>query len=145
MKKVPFPFANTCYFMFEQGQQKLAPVKAEEAVTADEVYQALNYRSAASFHQPLVLHFEETSRQTPVWFGFSFDVEVIVVDTNGLVKKTFEMPKMKEGSGIFIQLFGDCSFAILVPKGFCKKWHVQEEVTFAKRTSLHQLLSKKTG
>ncbi len=145
MKKVSFPFSNQCYVTLGKGLKKFAPIQAEEAVTNDEVYQALNYRSQASFHRPLILHFEDQIRNTPVWFGFSFDVEVIIVGIDGVVKRTYEMPKYKEGSGIFVQLFSDCSCAILVPKGFCKKWDVLEQSTFVRRTSLQTTLAKKTA
>lgn len=143
MKHVPFPFQHSCYVSIWHGRKQLTPIEAEEATEPLELYQALNYRKPASFTKPLVLHFSNPVTQTAVWFGFGFDVEVIVVGTDGMVKKTYPMPKYKEGSGIFIQFFTDYAFALLVPAGFCKKWGVKENLTQISRYSLSKINTKK--
>lgn len=145
MNTLPFPFAEQCYFNFSLGSKKLPPIQAEVATSAAEIYQALNYRTWLDFKQPLVLVFNTPATQTPVWFGFKFDIEVIIIGNDGRVQKTYEMPKYKEGSGIVVQLFSTCEAAILVPKGFCKKWAVLEQCTFVRRTSLQSALTKKTA
>ena len=70
-------------------------LEAEEAVTPAEVYQALNYRSRLHFSRPLVLHFDNPSVSIPVWFGFSFDVELLVVDTAGCVQQVLLIPRRR--------------------------------------------------
>jgi hypothetical protein len=144
MQPLSFPFQQTCFFRLQQGQRAMALVEAEEAVTPAEVYQALNYRSRLHFNKPLVLHFENPLVQMPVWFDFAFDVEVVVVGLDGVVKKTYPVPRSREGSAMFVQFFADYAFAILVPYGFCKEWNVQEGVTVARRTRT-SLYSRKTA
>lgn len=143
MNQLSFPFSNKCYFSFGNGKQQLAPVEAEEAVTTAEIYQSLNHRSVHSFRKPLVLHFPGTDQQSAVWFGYSFDVEVILVDAHGAISKTFVMPKHKGGDALFVQFFVDYAYAILAPVGFCKKWGVREMDTTAKLTSFTFLHKRK--
>lgn len=143
MNQVSFPFGNKCYFSFGIGRQKLAPVEAEEAVTTAEIYQSLNHRSAHSFRKPLVLNFPSSEQQSAVWFGYSFDVEVLLIDAGGVISKTFVMPKHKEGDALFVQFFVDYAYAILAPVGFCKKWGIREMDTTAKLTSFAFLHKRK--
>lgn len=143
MNQLSFPFPNKCYFSFGNGKQQLAPVEAEEAVTTAEIYQSLNHRSVHSFRKPLVLHFPGTDQQSAVWFGYAFDVEVILVDAQGTVSKSFVMPKHKTGDALFVQFFVDYAFAILAPVGFSKKWAVREQNTTVKLTSFAFLQKQK--
>ncbi len=96
-----------------------------------------------AFRKPLVLHFPGADQQSAVWFGYSFDVEVILVDAKGIVSKTFVMPKHKAGDALFVQFFVDYAYAILAPVGFCKKWGVREMDTTAKLTSFAFLQKQK--
>ncbi|HMO31403.1 MAG TPA: hypothetical protein PKE63_11250 [Lacibacter sp.] len=133
MQPVSFPFAHQCFFRLYRGQTPMALVEAEEAVTPAECYQALNHRSRLHFTRPLVLHFECPEAATPVWFGFAFDVEVLVVGTDGIIHKIYPVPRHREGDGFFVQFFSEYACAILVPSGFCREWNVQEGVTCLRR------------
>jgi Uncharacterized ACR, COG1430 len=135
MQQLSFPFSNKCYFSICEGRRHYSPIEAEEAITTAEIYQSLNYRSQFQFRKPLVLHFPGVDQQTAVWFGYSFDVEVILVDASGTISKTFTMPKRREGDALFVQFFIDCAYAILVPVGFCKKWDIREQLHTVKLTS----------
>lgn len=108
-------------------------VEAEEAVTPAEVYQALNYRSRLHFTRPLVLHFENPAVGTPVWFGFSFDVELLVVDAAGCVQQVLALPKRQTNDALFVQFFADYAFAILAPAGFSREWQVAPQHTKVNR------------
>ena len=143
MQQLSFPFNNKCYFSICEGNRSYAPVEAEEAVTTAEIYQSLNYRSQHQFRKPLVLHFPAVEQQSAVWFGYSFDVEVILVDAEGSISKTFVMPKRREGDALFVQFFIDCAYAILVPVGFCKKWNIRTLHHSAKLTSFAFLQKQK--
>jgi hypothetical protein len=145
MDKQPFPFRNACFISFSKDWKQYAPLEVEEAVTDPEIYQALNYRSLLQFRKPLLLHFNKFDVQTPVWFGFSFDVEVIVVGLNGVIEKIYEMPRYREGAGVFLQFFSGYTYAILAPKGFSKA-HVLESGTIkVKYTSFTRMFDKRTG
>lgn len=143
MQQLSFPFSNKCYFSICDGNRSYAPIEAEEGVTAAEIYQSLNYRNQFQFRKPLVLHFPGVDQQTAVWFGYSFDVEVILIDANGSIAKTFTMPKRKDGDALFVQFFIDYAYAILVPVGFCKKWNIREQHHSAKLTSFAFLQKQK--
>jgi hypothetical protein len=146
MNQQSFPFPQHCFLRFQKDGKSYAPVEAEEAISSAEVYQALNGRSRLQFTRPLVLHFENPLIQTPVWFGFSFDVEVMVVGLDGLVKKTYPVAKHKEGSARFIQFFCDYAYAVVVPAGFCKNWGIEEQGTTVKRIgSVTALRQQKIG
>lgn len=108
-------------------------IEAEEAVTPAEVYQALNYRSRLHFTRPLVLHFENPSVGTPVWFGFSFDVELLVVDAAGCVQQVSYIPKRQINDALFVQFFADYAYAILAPAGFSRNWNVSVGLTNVNR------------
>ena len=143
MQQLSFPFSNKCYFSICEGRQHYAPIEAEEAVTASEIYQSLNYRNQFQFRKPLVLHFPSIDQQSAVWFGYSFDVEVMLVDATGNISKTFRMPKRREGDALFVQFFIDCAYAIIVPVGFCKKWNIRENDHTVKLTSFAFLQKQK--
>jgi hypothetical protein len=136
MQQLPFPYQQTCFFRLQQGHTSMALVEAEEAVTPAEVYQALNYRSRLHFSRPLILHFDDPSVNTPVWFNFTFDVEVIVVGLDGLVSKTYPVPRSREEAALFVQFFSDYAYAVLVPYGFCKEWKVEAGSTVVRRTRM---------
>lgn len=144
MQPLAFPFQQSCFFRLHNGAKQLALLEAEEASTPAEVYQALNYRSRLHFTRPLVLHFDNPLLNAPVWFGFSFDVEVIVVGLDGVVKKAYPVPRSREDAALFVQFFADYACAILVPYGFCKEWNVQEGITVVRRTRT-SLYSRKTA
>ena len=108
-------------------------IEAEEAVTPAEVYQALNFRSRLHFTRPLVLHFEHPLVGTPVWFGFSFDVELLVVDTTGCVQQILNIPRRQPNDALFVQFFSDYAYAILVPAGFSRNWNVAVRLTKVNR------------
>lgn len=133
MQKVPFPFRHHCYFRLVNGNTPLTLVEAEEAVTPAEVYQALNYRSRLHFTRPLVLHFENPAVPTPVWLGFAFDVEMLVVDTQGVVQQLVPIPRRRPNDALFVQFFAECSCAILVPAGFGRAWQVVPQQTKVNR------------
>ncbi|MBP6686676.1 MAG: DUF192 domain-containing protein [Lacibacter sp.] len=145
MQQLSFPFSNKCYFSFAEGRRQYAPIEAEEAITTAEIYQSLNYRTQFQFRKPLVLHFPVADQQTAVWFGYNFDVEVILVNANGTISKTLYMPRWREGDALFVQFFIDCAYAILVPVGFCKKWNIREQQHSAKLTSFAFLQKQKAG
>jgi Uncharacterized ACR, COG1430 len=143
MNQLSYPFSNKCYFSFSEGTRRYAPVEAEEAVTSAEIYQSLNFRNQHQFRKPLVLHFPGVDQQTAVWFGYSFDVELILVDATGSISKIVHMPKHREGDALFVQFFIDCAYAILVPVGFCKKWNLKEKQHKATLTSFAFLQKQK--
>lgn len=133
MQQVPFPFQHNCFFRLVNGQTPMTLIEAEEAVTPAEVYQALNYRSRLHFTRPLVLHFENPSVGTPVWFGFSFDVELLVVDAAGCVQQVSYIPKRQINDALFVQFFADYAYAILAPAGFSRNWNVSVGLTNVNR------------
>lgn len=142
MSRISFPFQQTSYFTLSEGKKQFAPIEAEEAVGQQEIYQALNYRSLLDFTRPLVLHFSNPLVQMPVWFGFSFDVEVLVIGLDGTVQKAYTVPKHQPGSALFVQFFCDYDSAILVPKGFIKKWGIKEQETRVRRIRMTAMLEK---
>lgn len=127
MEQLSFPFAHRCYVSVWYENKQLDPIEAEEAITPAEIYQALNFRRHSQFIRPMVLHFPDPAAQQPVWFGFSFAVEVIAVDIHGVVKKIYAMPATREGSARFIQFFSNCAYALLAPEGFSRKWNLKEK------------------
>ena len=109
MDKQPFPFRNACFISFSKDWKRYAPLEVEEAVTDPEIYQALNYRSLLQFRKPLLLHFNKFDVQTPVWFGFSFDVEVIVTPP------TFPLPLRKPTTILWKPFLNSLFFCIPLP------------------------------
>ena len=143
MEQLSFPFANRCYVSVWHENRQLEPVEAEEAATAAEIYQALNFRRQSQFNRPLALHFPDPAAQQPVWFGFGFEVEVIAVDMQGVVKKIYTMPPTREGSARFIQFFSNCSYALLAPAGFSRKWNLKEKESRMSLLSFAAMFQKK--
>lgn len=138
MNPLPYPFPGRCYITFGKPPLLSESIAAEEAHTRSQIEQALNFRTYSSFRQPLVLHFPDPALQQPVWFGFRFPVELIVVDLNGVVKKMTHMPAARPGTAKFIQFFSNCAYAILAHEGFARKYGLQTGETTTRLLSFQK-------
>ena len=63
-----FPFPHKSVFRLSTGGVSMAMIEAEEAVTNEEVQQALTGRSVLHFRQPLLLHFSDPYTPLPISF-----------------------------------------------------------------------------
>jgi hypothetical protein len=129
------PISNPCVFRFSQDGTQKAYIKAEEATDRDEVQKALNARSFLQFRQPFVLLFSNPACSKAVRFGFSFDIEVLVVGMSGLIEKAYTVSACRQGDALTVHFFSGYEAAILVPAGFIKNWVVEPGKTRVKRTS----------
>jgi len=134
--KLSFPFSHKSVFRLSTQGISMALIEAEEAVTKEEVQQALSGRTILHFRQPLVLHFPDPQTPLPICFRFSFDVEILVVAMNGVVENAYPIPAFKNGDVLNVQFFSGYDYAILVPKGFIQNWQVLPGKTSVRRFSL---------
>ena len=139
---IPFPFPNTTFIRFYNGQTRMALINCEAAITPDEINQSLNFRSLLHFRKPMVLHFPDPSRQTGICFRFRFDAEVIVVNRAGIVEKIYPIRKSSPDEALHIHFFGGYDAAILAPAGFAQQWNIQPAITQVKKISLTEKISK---
>jgi hypothetical protein len=142
--KIAFPFPSKSVFRLSTEGINMAMIEAEEAVTKEEVQQALNGRTALHFRQPLVLQFPDPANPLPIHFRFSFDIEVLVVSMNGVIESAYKVPAHKIGEAMNVQFFSGYDCAILVPKGFIDNWQVIPGKTSVRLFSL-SLLRKRTA
>jgi hypothetical protein len=139
---IPFPFPNTTFIRFYNGQTRMALINCEAAITPDEINQSLNFRSLLHFRKPMVLHFPDPSRQTGLCFRFRFDAEVIVVNRQGIVEKIYPIRKSTTDEALHIHFFGGYDAAIIAPVGFAQQWNIQPGNTNVKKISLAEKMSK---
>jgi hypothetical protein len=139
---IPFPFPNTTFIRFYNGQTRMALINCEAAITPDEINQSLNFRSLLHFRKPMVLHFPDPSRQTGLCFRFRFDAEVIVVNRAGIVEKIYPIRKSSPDEALHIHFFCGYQYAILAPKGFSNQWKIQAGNTAVKRICMFTLAEK---
>lgn len=131
-----FPFQHKSVFRLSTEGVSMAMLEAEEAVTREEVQQALTGRTILHFRQPLILHFPEPQTPLSIFFRFSFDVEILVVSMDGVVENAYKIPAYKKGDVLNVQFFSGYDYAILVPKGFIQNWQVVPGKTSVRRFSL---------
>jgi hypothetical protein len=134
--KLSFPFSHKSVFRLSTEGVNMALIEAEEAVSKEEVQQALSGRTILHFRQPLLLHFPDPQTPLPIYFRFSFDVEILVVAMNGVVENAYPIPAFKNGDVLNVQFFSGYDYAILVPKGFIQNWQVVPGKTSVRRFSL---------
>lgn len=141
---ISFPFTHHSVFRLSTEGVNMAMIEAEDAVTLEEVQQALNGRTPLHFSRPLVLQFPDPANPLPVHFRFSFDTEVLVVALNGIIENAYPVPAYKSGEALNVQFFSGYDYAILVPKGFIESWQVVPGKTSVRRFSL-SLSAKRTA
>lgn len=134
--KLLFPFPHKSVFRLSTEGVSMAMIEAEEAMTKEEVQQALTGRTILHFRQPLLLHFPDPNTPLPIHFRFSFDVEILVVSMNGIIENAYLIPAYKQGDVLNVQFFSGFDSAILVPKGFIQNWQVIPGKTSVRRFSL---------
>jgi uncharacterized membrane protein (UPF0127 family) len=139
---IPFPFPNTTYIRFYNGQTRMALINCEAAITAGEISQSLNFRSLLQFRKPMVLHFDKADGQTSVAFQFCFDAEVIVVNRDNVVENIYPIRKYTPHEALHIHFFGGYQYAILAPKGFSNQWKIQAGNTAVKRICMFTAAEK---
>jgi hypothetical protein len=122
----------------------MAMIEAEEAVTNEEVQQALTGRSVLHFRQPLLLHFSDPYTPLPISFRYSFDVEILVVGLDGVIERAYLVPAHKHNDALNVHFFSGYDCAILVPRGFMSSWQVIPGKTSVRRFSL-SLSGKRTA
>jgi len=142
--KISFPFPHKSVFRLSTEGVNMAIIEAEEAVTKEEVQQALNGRTPLHFRQPLVLQFPDPAKPLSVHFRFSFDIEVLVVAMDGTIESAYPVSAYRNGEAMNIQFFSGYDCAILVPKGFTENWQVLPGKTSVRRFSL-SLSGKRTA
>ena len=131
-----FPYPNTTFIRFSNGPTKMALINCEAAITPKEISQSLNFRSLLQFRKPMVLHFDKSSGQNAVCFQFRFDAEVIVVNSENIVEKTYLARKFSPNEVLHIHFFGGYQYAILAPKGFSDQWNIKAGITTVRSISM---------
>jgi hypothetical protein len=134
--KLSFPFPHKSVIRLSTEGVNMAMIEAEEAVTKEELQQALSGRTSLYFRQPLILRFPDPATPMPIHFRFSFDTEVLVADLAGNIEKAYPVPAYRQGDVINIHFFSGYDCAILVPRGFIESWQVVPGKTKLRRFSL---------
>jgi hypothetical protein len=115
MKHLKFPFAENVTIEITSGKNKYF-ADCELASSDIEIFQSLSYRKRKDLTQPLVLLFDNPTKQYYSRQSFLFPVIQVNVNRNeNLVKKVTLIPKSNQEFGQFIQAYAEYSMVIFLP------------------------------
>jgi hypothetical protein len=115
MNHLEYPFEESIRVEIKNGKESFI-IECELASSEIEIYQSLSYRRSKDFKKPMILLFNDHTKQHFSKHSFAFPVvQACVHYKSKLVKKLSFISKAKEDSGGYIQAFSEFSLALLLP------------------------------
>lgn len=134
MDHLTFPFEEQGTLLFRNNSYETLGVHTEVAKSKIELFQSLNYREKKEDFNPLTLVFENPNMSYQVSFNYQFDIDVIHVDHQGVVVKTYsEQANLSKSQ--YVKLFSGLQMVIICPQGFVEDNNIITQFMFAELAS----------